>query len=298
MFHEEDRNGLKILLQHLGGWAVALGALVTAFLFAFARPLIGLFIKPGEAAFSMGVTGLRIYAFGITFCCLVGVIKNAYQGVGRELLTELISVFEGVVFPVVCALIFSGLFGVTGIWFYYLLGEGIALGAILLYVRLLTREDPLRDLHILMLPDSFSVAPEEMMETSVRTMEDVEKAAEDVQAFCLSRGQRMGFGMRIALCVEEMASNVIRYGFAKSKKKHHLLVRVMNKGDRWVIRFRDDCRAFDPISYVPKEETGTMHGIPLVLKLADEVRYTYSMNLNNLMITLIDSRRLSAADGE
>ena len=129
-------------------------------------------------------------------------------------------------------------------------------------------------------------------------MEDVEKAAEDVQAFCLSRGQRMGFGMRIALCVEEMASNVIRYGFAKSKKKHHLLVRVMNKGDRWVIRFRDDCRAFDPISYVPKEGTGTMHGIPLVLKLADEVRYTYSMNLNNLMITLIDSRRLSAADGE
>ena len=85
-----------------------------------------------------------------------------------------------------------------------------------------------------------------------------------------------------------MAGNVIQHGFAPGGK-NHLSIRVLRKPDHWVLRFRDDCRAFDPIHYVPAEGRDAL-GIRLVLAMADEVRYTYSLNLNNLTLKLAKNR--------
>ena len=57
------------------------------------------------------------------------------------------------------------------------------------------------------------------------------------------------------------------------------------KAGRWTLRFRDDCTAFDPVSHVEQSE-GDGLGIRLAMRMADEARYTYSMNLNNLTLVL------------
>ena len=59
------------------------------------------------------------------------------------------------------------------------------------------------------------------------------------------------------------------------------------KDGYWTLRFRDDCFAFDPVSHIanagaPDESVG----IRLAMRIADEARYTYSMNLNNLTLVL------------
>ena len=79
-----------------------------------------------------------------------------------------------------------------------------------------------------------------------------------------------------------MAGNVIQYGF-RDGKPHHLSVLIMNKPDHWVIRFRDDCRAFDPVRFIPQGDEQAL-GIRLVLALAEDAHYTYSMNMNNLAL--------------
>jgi hypothetical protein len=54
-----------------------------------------------------------------------------------------------------------------------------------------------------------------------------------------------------------------------------------------VLRFRDDCGAFDPVSYIPEKADAEKDlGIRLIQSLAEEARYTYSLNLNNLMLKL------------
>ena len=63
-------------------------------------------------------------------------------------------------------------------------------------------------------------------------------------------------------------------------------VRIQHKDNRWVIRFRDDCRAFDPLHYVFKKRGPNISGIKLMMNIADEARYTYSLNLNNLMLVV------------
>jgi hypothetical protein len=62
-------------------------------------------------------------------------------------------------------------------------------------------------------------------------------------------------------------------------------VRILHKPDAWVLRFRDDCRAFDPVHYIPANGKKAV-GIHLVLALASDARYTYSMNMNNLSLRL------------
>ena len=136
-------------------------------------------------------------------------------------------------------------------------------------------------------PD-FGARTQNMLEFRIHNMEEVTGASESAKVFCMEQGRSEKTANFVALCVEEMASNVIKHGFS-SKRKNHLGVRIQNKGDRWVIRFRDDCRAFDPLHYVFKDNEPPVSGIRLMMSIADDARYTYSLNLNNLML-VINSR--------
>ena len=135
-----------------------------------------------------------------------------------------------------------------------------------------------------MLDDNFGVAPDHLLEIDIHNMREVTEAARRVTEFCRFHGQSERMTNHIVLCVEEMASNTAEHGFAGKKDEAHCSMRLQNKGDRWVLRFRDDCKAFDPVHFVPNENVESGLGIRIVLKLADEVRYTYSLSLNNLTI--------------
>ena len=93
------------------------------------------------------------------------------------------------------------------------------------------------------------------------------------------------FSNHVSLCVEEMASNTVRHGFAPDGS-NYLSVLVQHLDKKWVLRFRDDCRSFDPVHYVPPEGQPDALGIRLMLAMADTVHYTYSLNLNNLTLIL------------
>ena len=120
---------------------------------------------------------------------------------------------------------------------------------------------------------------------AIATTEAAE-AATRVERFCLEHGQDARVSNHIALCVEEMAGNTIQHGFAGDSRENHLSVRIQQKDGQWVLRFRDDCHAFDPVHYVPEEGQQAV-GIRLVMAMAEEAHYTYSMNLNNLALKLL-----------
>ena len=77
---------------------------------------------------------------------------------------------------------------------------------------------------------------------------------------------------------------MVEYGFeAEKEKENHLSVLILNKEKQWVLRFRDDCKAFDPVAYVPKGEERSI-GIRLVMGITEEAYYTYPMGINNLVL--------------
>jgi len=289
LYNEEDQTGLKELLRLLVRYAALLGAVMATVLIVLAPVFVRVFIPEAGQAQDLTIHGVRLFALGLIPCCVINALKNLYQGTERVTLTEAISVLEGAVLPALAALLFSRFLGVTGVWLYFAVGEALALLCTAVYVWRKNGAVSLAAQPFLLLKKDFGVEPENLMEMDIHSLQDVESAARAAEAFCRNQGQSPKLVNHIALCIEEMAGNTVQHGFA-SGKNNHLSIRVQHKNDRWVLRFRDDCRAFDPISYVPKESGKDALGIRLVMAMADDVRYTYSLNLNNLTIKLHTER--------
>ena len=285
LYNEEDRTGLRELLKLLVRYAVMLGAAVGVALLIFAPFQVSIFIPEAGVAKELTIQGVRLFALGLIPCCINNALKSLYQGTERVTMTEIISVLEGALLPSLAALLFSGLWGVSGAWLYFVAGECLTLLSIALFIR--SRSGSFSLPSFLMLKQDFGVQPENLLEMDIHTLDDVTAAAQAAEQFCLRHGQSEKTANHIALCVEEMAGNTVIHGFAPGKD-NHLSVRIQHKGSRWVLRFRDDCQAFDPVHYVPKGENDAL-GLRLVTAMADDIRYTYSMSLNNLTIKLSDT---------
>ena len=284
-FHEEDRTALRTLIRCLCRYGVILGLGMGIFLVVTAPLLVSLFIaEPGETQ-HMAALGLRLFAAGMIPCSINNALKNAYQGTKRVFLTVLISLLEGTFFPVLAGFVFSRFMGTTGVWLYFLAGETLTLLFVAALVLILTRKLPWRDGASLLLKKNFGVTPDCLLEMNIRSMEDVTAAAQKAERFCRDHGQDAKVSNHIALCIEEMAANTIQHGFAMDKKHHDLSVRLLQKEADTVLRFRDDCGAFDPVSYIPKDNEDAL-GIRLVLAFAQDARYTYALNLNNVCIRI------------
>ena len=284
LYNEEDQTGLRSLLKLLVRYGIVLGASVGVLLAVSAPVLVRVFIPEADTAQSMAILGVRLFALGLIPCCVVNALKNMYQATERVTLTETISVLEGAVLPGLAAFLFSRWMGVSGAWLYFAAGESLALLCTALYVRKKSGAVFPGAEQFLLLRENFGVRKENLLEMDIHSRQDVAKAAEDAAAFCRLHGQSEKMANHIALCVEEMAGNTVLHGF-DPQRENFLSVRVQHKGDRWVLRFRDNCRAFDPVSYVPAGNQDAL-GIRLVTAMADDIRYTYSLNLNNLTIKL------------
>ena len=109
-----------------------------------------------------------------------------------------------------------------------------------------------------------------------------------VEKFCEEHGSGSSLAKKIHLCLEEMGANIIRHGFDDGKE-HSVDVRVIKKDDCFTIRMRDDCRAFDPKNWYeihnPVDITKNI-GIRLVMRMAKDVQYVNTMQLNNLIIEI------------
>ena len=293
---EDDRTGLCGLFTLLVRYAVMLGVVATALLVPLAPYCVRLFMpRPGTAQ-TTAILGLRLVALGLTPCCVINAFRGCYQGTGRIKTTELISVCECAVLPALSAWVLLTVTNLEGVWFYYFAGEMLTLAGIVLYVWIRSKRVTWRPADLLMLSDDFGVPERDLMEADIHNLDEVVEVSQRAEQFCLERGQSALVSGRIALCIEEMAGNTIEHGFAP-KGRNHLSVRLQHKNHRWVLRFRDDCHAFDPINYVPTEDKQDCVGIRIVMRLADDIRYTYSLNLNNLTLILGEMPQQDSLDG-
>ncbi|MBR6028697.1 MAG: ATP-binding protein [Clostridia bacterium] len=284
-FNEEDRASLRETLRVLARCGVVLGLLVGALLLVASPALVGLFIREDGPARDMAALGLRLFAAGLIPCCINGALKNAYQATDRVRLMEVFSLMEGAVLPVLSALVFSRFLGATGVWLQFAAGETLTLLLCGLYIRRKTGRLPWQDGAALLLKEDFGVPEGDLLERDISDLTQVTETAQAAERFCLDHGQSPRTASHIALCVEEMASNTVVHGFGVDRKPHHLSVRVLKKPDRWVLRFRDDCSFFDPVHHLPADGEDAI-GLKLVRGLAEDAQYTYSLNLNNLMLKL------------
>lgn len=164
-------------------------------------------------------------------------------------MTNIVSVLQGFLLPAAAAFVLSRLSGTSGIWLFFALGELLTLVLILVFnARKLIKQPSVNTL--LMLRDGFGVSQDDLIESDIQCITDVMNFSQAASAFCLAHGQDQLTANRICLCIEEMGTNTINYGM-NDGKKHHLNIRVLFMEERWILRFRDDCHAFNPVDRIP-----------------------------------------------
>ena len=283
---DEDRSSLCTLVKTMSRSAVAVLSAVTALVLLLARPMVGLFLQDDPEALSLAAGGLRLFSLCLVPCALNTAFKFYYQGIGRVRLMEAISVLQNLVLPGLAGLILSRPLGTTGVWLAFLCGETAALGLICLHVWRANGRVRLSAEDFALLPPTFGAAAEDCFECTVRSTQEAVSCSEQAVAFCLRHGQGETSSSLIGLCIEEIACNIIRYGFSDGKE-HSVDVRLVIQSGTRVLRIRDNCARFDPIHYLElhrRDDPSAHMGIRMVMAAAKDVSYLNTFGLNNLTL--------------
>lgn len=188
-------------------------------------------------------------------CCLNYVFKSCYQGTQRVKRMEIISLFQNLLLPASAAWIVIRIGNGSGVWYYFLIGEVLTLLDIMASIWLNKRRITWDAEDALLLSDDCGVPSKDVLEINIRDITEAMDASHAAEAFCLAHGGSDRFASHMALCVEEMSTNVLTHGF--SHEGHNSLsVLLQCKHALWTLRFRDDCKPFDPVRYLSKRGAG------------------------------------------
>ena len=296
-YSDEDKTQLRSLVKTMMFYAVVLDVALIVVVLLAASPLISLFLTESAGADvaatletkKLAVLGLRLFSLSLLPCAINTTYKNYLQGVNKTGFTQAISVMQNFAFTALFAFILSRFLSTTGVWLSFLCGESLTLLVTVLVVWKKNGRIAFSAGTFAYLPADFGAADEDCFEASVESVEGVVEVSAKAAEFCRKHGENERNSNMISLCIEEMADNIVEHGFTKDNKQHSIDIRLLFKGDKHVIRIRDNCTNFDPINYLDLHKTDdpAAHiGIRMVTKMVKNANYVNSLGLNNLTLTL------------
>lgn len=283
---EKDKESLGSLLRLSVREALLVEGLVALAAFLAAPLLIGIFVSDGHEAFSVAVTALRIYILYLPLYGINNLLQKYYLGVQAMKMTYITSALDNLVYICLLAVVLGNAFGAVGIWCAFPLAELLTLLTLFLVIARQKKGWPKGIGDFMCLPASLAQEVT-ACSYSAGSMEEVTEASEAARRFLLEQGETKKRAMLMALFIEEMGGNIIRWGFVDGKR-HCIDIRVA-KGERWILRIRDDCRRFNPRDWLAlhsSEDRTRNIGIRAVCAMAKDVRYANTLGLNYLFVEL------------
>ncbi len=287
---EEDRPTMKRLLKTSVRATLTLTTGMAVLAYIFAPWFVTLFIKGDPEAFSMSVRAVRCYAVGMPLYGFNLIYMNYFQGIGRNILSTVSGFLSESVLLVLSAWLMLPYLGADAIWGAFPVTQVLMMlyYTILMLAesrRMKTGRDNIWD-RLLLLPKSFDVSPDDRIDISITSMDEVVALTSKAWEFCEAHNCDYKRCYMLSLAIEELAGNVIQHGFVDGKK-HSIDVRVVKKDDEYFLRIRDDCLIFDPLKQMQlfKEDDPIYHlGLRMITKNSKEVKYTCILKLNNLLV--------------
>ena len=288
---EEDRLMMRRLLLASVQATLLITLGISVLTWILAPQFAGMYIKNDPEALRLSVRAVRCYAVGMPLYGLNLIYFNYFQGIGKSILSSVSGFLSEAGFLMLSAWTLSHWLGADAVWAAFPVTQVLML---LYYSFVIAAEERRLDIRhkclwdrILLLPNCFDVPEDARMDRSITTMEEVTELSQEVWSFCERHGCDPRRRYLMSLSVEEMAGNVIQHGFPGDKKKHSVDVRILKKGEDYIVRMRDDCFYFDPIKglqlFSPEDPAHHM-GLRMIVKTAKSIQYTCILKLNNLMI--------------
>ena len=287
---EEDKDSIKELMKLCFTKVIVLSLILTVVVIATSGPVIRLFFADTSSnVYKLSFQYFMMFGISIPLIMVVQILTNYLQAMGHNLCVNVFSVIDGFVSVVAPSLILAPIFGIFGI--FVATPVGIVISALVypVYAIIFWKRIPRNKDEWLLFKKGFGVEDSDRLIFRIREKSDVADTAEKVQSFCMEKGFAKKTSMYCALCLEEMTRNVVEHGFTHDKKEHYLDARIVKKDDEVILRIKDDCISFDPVSMSqqlnPEDKTRNI-GIRMVMKLAKEANYQSLLGLNVMTIKL------------
>ena len=289
---EEMESACKKMFFHAVFWSTA----ASAIFFIFAKPLAAFFVHGDPSVVDLAAYGIRWYVIGIPFLALNQCAAFYLQALGHLKMSNAIMIVDRLVTTVVLVYLLGWLLGEKGVFIAYGLSEIILAAALYLIASIKLKRPVTRIKQVLFLPDDYGVPDEDCLFALFHTQEDAIGISQEIHDFCIEKGIDERRSFLAALCTEELAINVVSYGFTSERQQ--LSVRLFikflseNTDDAQItIRFRDNGKPFDLLKrrqLVEGSETDPTQnvGIRLVFGSAKSVSYNAAYGMNNTVITL------------
>lgn len=286
---EQDRSAAEALVKVTFKTALIIDVGLCVLLFTLADVIAGVFQGDGGAQMAaLAARGLRFYAVSTILYGINNAFVNYMQGMRRMGIANTICFLQNLVFMVIPALALADILGTDAVWLSYIITEVLTLLTIMTMAAVKKRGVPYKAADYLFLKEPFGVAEEDQFEASVSDKSQVIPVSQAVGEFCEREGAEQKQKMLLSLFVEELSNNILKYGFADGKA-HSIDIRVIHMPDGWILRFRDNCSAFDPTEWIRLHESDDPTaniGIRMVCGMAKDVKYLSTMELNNLTIRI------------
>jgi Na+-driven multidrug efflux pump/anti-sigma regulatory factor (Ser/Thr protein kinase) len=289
---EEDRKGLNTIMRTALIKGVLLVASIACILFALAVPFTYCFYNdPSSDYFRFTLMFFRAFPLSMPLTCVCCIFINYYQSADRIWAAQILSVIDGIVGFLITCLTLVPLLGDLGFGAAQVLNGVCTTLFILGYTIFRAHKLPSSIESTLVLPDDFGIPEEDRLDIAINSIDDVINTSEYVMSFCQKHNISKKHAFYSGLCVEEMAGNIVQYGFKKDKKNTiDMRVALNRKKGLLILRFKDDCRPFDPKERVsmfdPQDDPAHNIGIRLIANICDSMEYGFILGLNVLTLTL------------
>jgi len=292
---EEDRDSIRTILHIVFTKGLALSALVGAIVIGVSSPMTHVFFAdPSSSVFILTRQLFVIYGFCVPLVMLCSVFSNYLQATGHNIYVNVQSVVDGLLGMVLPAMLLAPHMEALGVWLANPIGIVLTLLLVPAYGWFRLKRLPRTLDDWLFLKPDFGAAEKNRLEISISSMEDVVQTAVQVQHFCLSHGTASKTAYYSALCLEEMAGNIVKHGFAADRRSHRINCRVVYAHNAILLRIKDDCIPFNPhewMEMVAPKDTFRNIGIRMVYRLAKDVSYQNLLGLNVLTVVLADKEK-------
>ncbi len=287
-YGEEDRDGVITSIKQGIFWTLLLNSILVVLSLIFARPFSSLYITDNDTALNLAISAVFISAYMIIPMGINVLFKNYYTVIKKLYLSLIVSLFENLIFMIPSYLLLSKLFGLNGLWAGRFLTEMLAM-IIIYIIAVIAAKKPGFSIRYLSLIDTdFPVADNQTASFEICDKEGVSNSSQAACEFVNAATGDRSFSNYVGLCIEEIAAFTIERSFTDNKP-HKISVRLVNRGDEWIIRMRDDCRQFDTAEYMKLHQSDDLisHlGIRMVFRLVTEAKYISSLGMNCLTMKL------------
>jgi len=287
---EEDKTSMRKVLRIVFTKGLAMSVVLGIFVALISPLLSGLFFTDSASnVYKLTRQLFFIYGLSIPLALIAQIMSNYLQATGHNIFVNIMSLMDGFFSNVIPSLILAPVLGALGVWIANPIGLVLTILTVPIYALVFWKRMPKTLDEWMFLRPGFGVSDEDCLDIPISSLEDVSETSAKVQEFCDDHDIAIRPGYYSALCLEEMAANVVKHGFTLDDKKHSLNARAIYLNDKIMLRLKDDCQAFDPTEMaklVGEEKSLDNIGIKMVYKIADDVTYQNMLGLNVLTITI------------